>query len=435
MLALPVMVEQFLTMLLGFSDTWLVGHYLDASHLAAMTSLNYVLWLLPNLFALVGIGATAMVARFIGAKDLEAANRTLHQAFLVGAVLAVVMTVLGFLLGVPLLKAMQLQGTTVEHAARFLYFLLPVMPFMMLEMVGISCLRGAGDTMTGLITMVLVNVVGVSTSWMLMLGVGPFPELGWSGVAIGTAFGHVIGGLVPLTRLILGRNGLQLRLSGLRFDKDLTRRLLNVGVPGGADILFIIACQLVFLSLVNILGNAAAAAHGLAIRLESIGYIPGVAFQVAATTLCGQYLGMRDYRRATHAVFVACLAGGGMMASAGLLMFLGSDTLVHVFLGAKQAGVAELAAPCLRVISLAMLPLAILMILTGALRGAGDTRWPLVFSIIGFVGVRMPLAILFTQTMGWGVVGAWYAMAIDLTVRASLVIWRFSHGGWRRVQI
>jgi Na+-driven multidrug efflux pump len=173
----------------------------------------------------------------------------------------------------------------------------------------------------------------------------------------------------------------------------------------------------------------------LAIRLESLGYLPGVAFQVAATTLCGQYLGMRDHRRATRAVLVACLAAGGGMSAAGAVMFFGANSLVHLFLGPGQHGVAELAAPCLRVVSTAMLPLAILMVLSGALRGAGDTRWPLVFSVIGFCGVRMPLAILLTQTWQWGVIGAWYAMATDLTVRALLVIWRFRHGGWQRVRV
>jgi putative MATE family efflux protein len=422
-------------MLLGFSDTWLVGHYLDPAHLAAMTLLNYVLWLLPNLFALVGIGATALVARFTGAGDRELANRTLHQAYLLGLVLALVMTALGFLLGDPLIRLLQLRGQSEVYAQRFLHILLPAMPFMMLELVGISCLRGAGDTVTGLITMILVNVVGVSTSWLLMLGVGPLPELGWGGVALGAALGHVVGGVVPTWRLMVGRVGLQLRLRELRFDRSLAKRMLHVGVPGGVDILFVICCQLMFLSVINLLGDAATAAHGLAIRLESLGYLPGVALQVAATTLCGQYLGMQDYRRATRVVVVACAAGIGLMAAAGLVMYAGADPLVRLFLGPNQAGVAKLAAPCLRVVSGAMIPLATLMVLTGALRGAGDTRWPLVFSFIGFLGVRMPLALLFTRVLDWGVVGAWYAMAIDLTVRALLVVWRFCHGGWQRKRL
>jgi putative MATE family efflux protein len=244
-----------------------------------------------------------------------------------------------------------------------------------------------------------------------------------------------VGGLVPTVRLIAGRAGLRLRLRSFRFDKEVTKRLLHVGIPGGTDILFIIICQLIFLSLVNKLGSAAAAAHGVAIRLESIGFLPGVGFQIAATTLCGQYLGMRDYRRATRTVLTACLAAGTFMFLAGACMFVGAYPLVDLFLGSNQVGVAELAAPCLRIVSMAMLPLAILMVLTGALRGAGDTRWPLVFSIIGFAGVRMPLAILFTQTLEWGVIGAWYAMAIDLTIRALLVTWRFLHGGWKRSRV
>lgn len=435
LLAWPVLIEQLLTMLLGFSDMWLVGHYLDASHLAAMTLLNYILWLLPNLFALVGIGATALVARFVGAGDLPQANRTLHQAFLLGSGLAVACTGLGYLFGDQIIQMLQLRDISAAHAVRFLHFLLPVLPFVMLEMVGISCLRGAGDTITGLITMILVNVVGISCSWALMLGFGPLPEMGWDGVALGTALGHVVGGLVPVARLCMGSRGLQLRWQQFHFDAALARRLLHIGIPGGADILFIITCQLVFLSLINRLGDAATAAHGIAIRLESIGYLPGVAFQVAATTLCGQYLGMRDYARATRVVWMAAAVGGGLMSTAGVLMFFRAESLVQFFLGTGQPGVAELAAPCLRVVSTAMLPLALLMVFSGALRGAGDTRWPLLVSIVGFLGVRMPLAILFTQTLEWGVIGAWYAMAIDLNTRAVLVTGRFLQGGWRQINV
>lgn len=437
LLAWPVLIEQLLTMLLGFSDIWLVGHYLDPAHLAAMTLLNYILWLLPNLFALIGVGATAMIARATGARDRALANRTLQQAFSLGAGLALVVTILGYLSGDLLIRMMQLHGESVGHAERFLHFLLPAIPFMMLELVGIACLQGAGDTVTGLISMVLVNVVGVSTSWLLMLGVGPLPAMGWDGVALGAALGHVVGGTVPTVRLLLGRAGLRLRLRrhDLRLDPAVARRLLRVGVPGGVDILFIISCQLLFLSVINLLGDAATAAHGVAIRLESLGYLPGLAFQVAATTLCGQYLGMQDFRRATRVVLVACVVGIGLMSTAGLVIFVWADSLVQLFLGPNQSGVAQLAAPCLRVISAAMIPLATLMILTGALRGAGDTRWPLLFSVIGFLGIRMPLALLFTRAFDWGVVGAWYAMAIDLTVRAVLVVWRFWNGGWKRTKL
>ncbi len=431
----PVLIEQLLVMLIGFSDMLLVGHYLRPEHQAAMTVISYALWMLTNLFAIVAIGALAMTARFVGAGDWPAANRVTNQSFVLGALLAVVFTVTGLLLGDRLAGILQLEGEPAILATRFLRVLVMVLPMMMLEAVSIGCLRGAGDMVTGLVSMIVVNVVNVAVAWSLLLGVGPLPEMGWDALPIGTACGHTMGGLIPFTVLVWGRSGLRIRRTLLRPDFQLMRRILRIGVPGGIDVLSIVVCQLVFLSIVDGLGTVAAAAHGVAIRIESLAYLPGYAFQVAAATLCGQYLGARDYRQAGRSVLTACAASGSLLLGAGLLLFFGAHALVHLFLGPEQAPVAAVAPQLLRIVSFAMLPLAFMQVLTGALRGAGDTRWPLLFTFIGFLGVRIPLAYLLGYTWGWGVEGAWYAMVADVLVRTALVAYRFSHGGWKRTEV
>jgi Na+-driven multidrug efflux pump len=136
------------------------------------------------------------------------------------------------------------------------------------------------------------------------------------------------------------------------------------------------------------------------------------------------------------------------MSAAGLIFFVVPLPLARLFVRTDQLDVALTAVPLLRIVAVGMPALAVAMILNGALRGAGDTRWPLLFSLIGFIGVRIPLAywLAFEQLStfggawtvgGWslGVVGAWYAMVIDLHVRAALVLYRFFHGGWKRVEV
>ena len=218
-------------------------------------------------------------------------------------------------------------------------------------------------------------------------------------------------------------------------DLRLIRRILRIGVPGGIDIMSVIGCQLIFVGLINRLGELAAAAHGVAIRIESLAYLPGTAFQVAAATLAGQYLGAADYRKATQSVIAACLSAGGIMVGAGLVFFFGAERLVPLFVSTAQADVVATTVPLLRTISVAMLPLALIMVLTGALRGAGDTRWPLAISLIGFLAVRMPTAYVLAFVLGLGVQGAWYAMVIDLTLRCLMVVYRFWHGGWQRIEV
>ena len=431
----PVLVEQLLVMMVGFSDTILAGHYLAPQHLAAMTLVSYMIWFLTNLFSFVSIGAVAMTARFVGAQDWQNANRVVNQSFLLGGILAVAYTVAGLLFGGRLSSLLQLEGESAALATRYLYCLIAVMPMMMLESVGNGCLRGAGDMVTGLVTMIVVNVINVAVSWSLLLGLGPLPELGWDGLAIGTACGHFVGGLIPLSRLLRGRAGLRIRRAMLVPDRDLMRRILRIGVPGGVDTLSITTCQLVFLSMVDRLGTVAAAAHGVAIRVESLAYLPGYAFQLAAATLAGQYLGARDYHRANRSVLMACATSGGLMIGVSLSFFLFAGPLVDIFLGADQEDVAAVAPGLLKIIAVALPTLALTQVLTGALRGAGDTRWPLVFTFIGFLIVRLPMTWLVTQRWDWGIEGAWYAMAADIIVRCALITARFLTGGWKRVEV
>jgi Na+-driven multidrug efflux pump len=225
------------------------------------------------------------------------------------------------------------------------------------------------------------------------------------------------------------------------------RRLLRVGIPGGAEALLIVFCNLLYLRIVLRLGDVAAAAHGVAIQVESLAFMPGGAFQIAAGTMTGQYLGAGDPRRAAQSAWVATGIASAIMVAAGGLFWIDAEALIGWFLVDKPE-VTPLAAQLLRLISLAMLPLAISMVLAGALRGAGDTRWPLLFTVIGFGLFRVPIATYLAQDTvtlplvgmtfagaGLGAVGAWYGAVSDLYVRAVLMTARFVHGGWKHVEV
>jgi len=448
-LATPVLVEQTLNMLVGLVDTGLSGKNLPGDkYMAAIGLMAYVLWLMPAMFSAVSIGATAMVSRFVGAGDREAAQRVTNQAFLTGAVFCIAGISLMFLFGEKFIGMMELKEDAAPLALRYLMIVVPVMPAMMIQVVGIACLRGAGDTISGFVTMTTVNLVNALTSYALLTGLGPLPKLGWDGLAIGTAVGYIVGATIILILLIRGRAGLKLRWKWLRFDRDLMRRLLRVGLPGGADIWSVLFCHLWYVRIINTLGTVEAAAHGLGVRIESLAYLPGAAFAVAATTLAGQFLGAQDHRRAQRSVLLALLVGGGIMTVAAICFYFRAEQLVWIFLAADKVETARATVPLMKIVAFSTPALAVAMILTGALRGAGDTRWPLVFTIVGFLGIRIPLAYvlawesvhlpLFDITVpgfGWGVEGAWWAMVVETVLRATFVATRFFQGGWKRIKV
>jgi Na+-driven multidrug efflux pump len=196
-------------------------------------------------------------------------------------------------------------------------------------------------------------------------------------------------------------------------------------------------CQLWFLGVINRLGPTATAAHGVAIRCEAVAFLTISAFSVAASTLTGQFLGARRPDLAARAARTAWGLGAAVLTALGVILALGAEPLFGLFLGSGGTEVARLGAPLLRIVAFAMPCLATISVLGGALRGAGDTRWPLAIVLAGYLLVRMPLAYTLTAPGGadLGLIGAWIAMLADLALRAALIAGRFGHGGWRHVRV
>jgi putative MATE family efflux protein len=439
-LGAPVLVEQSLLYLVGISDTVLTGRYLAADHLAAVTVSTYLLWFLASLLTIVSVGATALVARLCGGDDRREAARIAQQAVTLALLLGAAVARIGWAAAPWVVQVLNLSGLSAESATRFLRIVLMVTPLLACTSAGIASLRGAGDTRTGMWVMIGVNAINATMGWTLVLGLGPFPALGFTGIAVGTASAEAVGGLVVLALLARGRSGLRLEPRGMVPDWGRIRRILRISLPAAGESLTNTLCQLWFLGLINRLGPIATAAHGVTLRCEAIAFLTVAAFAVPASTLTGQYLGARRPDQAARAARTAWGMGVLVMSVLGLLLYTQAVAMFEIFLGGRQPRVVDLGVPVLRIVAFALPALATINVLGGALRGAGDTRWPWVIVLFGYLAVRLPLTyLLATPTaaggLGWGLYGAWVAMFADLHVRGALVAARFLHGGWKHTRV
>ncbi|MDX2037480.1 MAG: MATE family efflux transporter [Isosphaeraceae bacterium] len=439
-LAVPVLIEQSLLYLVGLSDTVLTGRYLSGEHLAGVTVAAYLLWTVGSLMTVVSVGATALVARLRGGGQNSEANAITHQAIVMAVAFGLFVLVVGLVAAPWAASAMNLRGPAHAHAVEYFRIVIAVAPLLTITAAGIACLRGAGDTRTGMWVMTLVNLINIALSWGLVRGFGPLPQLGFAGIAIGTAVGEAIGGLVVLAVLFRGRSGLKLDLAGLRPRFDRIRRMLRISVPAFAESATNSGAQLLFLGLINTLGSTATAAHGVAIRCESIAFLTVMAFSVPASTLVGQYLGARRPDLARRSAFMAWGLGMVVLTLMGMLLYASSGPMFAFFLGGGHPEVAEVGVPVMRIVAFAMPALATINVLNGALRGAGDTRWPWFIVMAGYFLVRTPLTVwMISPTVRGGLElglrGAWFAMLADLNVRGALVAWRFLQGGWARKEV
>jgi Na+-driven multidrug efflux pump len=214
------------------------------------------------------------------------------------------------------------------------------------------------------------------------------------------------------------------------------------------DSLSTAVAQLWFLGLVNQLGEVAASAHGIAIRWEALGYLSGAAVGTAATALVGQNLGARRPDEAARSGWRAFALGCAVMTLMGALFFALAPAMFRLFCPYPgQRPVIEAGVPVLRLVAFAMPGLSSVIVFISALRGAGDTRVPVLFTWFGFLVVRIPLAYLLTRSaldlgpLGvvpcWdlGLFGAWLAMFADLWVRGVFFFLRFAGGRWKRVRV
>ena len=361
----PVLVEQSLLYLVGFSDTLLTGRYLSEDHLAAVTVASYLLWFLGSLLTIVSVGATALVARLIGSKDRAGAEQIGQQAIAMALVVGTLTLIVGWAVTPGVVHSMNLGGAgglrggavpadrPDGDAAPGLHDGRHRLP----PRRGRHADRDVGDDPRQRRECRAELVARAR-------GFGPFPCVGAPGDRGGDArAAKGVGGLVVLAVLTRGRAGLRLDWRGAWPVGTQVRRILRISLPAAGESLTNILCQLWFLRLINHLGDVATAAHGVAIKCEAIAFLTVTAFSVAAGTLTGQYLGAcrPDLAgRAGSADRSAAWAAGVVVWRAlGVVVYTqAAFSMFAVFLGGRQPQVAAMGVPVLRVVAFALPALA-----------------------------------------------------------------------------
>jgi putative MATE family efflux protein len=460
LLGWPVLLQQSLIMAVGLYDSYLSGNNLPEdpevhiAYQAGQTTANYLNWFLSSAVAVVSVGSTALVARLIGARENRDANRVANQSLLLAVLFGSIMSLVGLLMIGTVARWMGLEAPAIAGMREFLTPILCLFIFQAIELTGIACLVGAGDTRTGMFVLGSVAILNIPLATIFLKGFGPIPAMGFMGIGIGTALSHAIGGLAVMTILIRGRKGLQLQLSAMAPRPDLIRRILRISIPATIDTISLGLCQLWFLSLVNSLDSLDpkhpifSTAHGIAIRWESLGYLSGYAFATAASALVGQNLGAKQPDQAAKAGWTAFGMGCCVMILMGCIFYALAPAMFKLFCPfPEQQPIIDQGVPVLRLVAFAMPQLACIIIFTGALRGAGDTRVPMVLTWIGFLLIRLPLAyiLIFDEVdlgslgkipgFGLKLYGAWLAMYVDLLARGLLFLARFASGRWKRIKV
>lgn len=436
-LAFPVIAENVLHIFVGFNDTHLAGYLKSepAAATAAIGAVTYVLWLMGLIAAAFGVGSTAIIARAAGARHRSLANSVCGQSIGAAALAGTVMAVLIYALAKPLSDVTGLSGAAYAFTLYYVRILSLCLPFLLVMLTANACLRGAGDTVTPAVAMIVVDVVNMLLSFALTRGWWGLPAMGFRGIAIGTVVAYVVGGVLQVAVLLHGRKMLRLHLHRLRPHWLTLKRVLRIGLPGGMEGVITWGAQFEIIRIINRLDatNVLASAHIISVRVEALSYMLGMGIATAAATMVGQSLGMKDPARARRSAYLAYAAGAAIMGFMGVIFIFLGRTLASFFTADPHT--AALAGHCLFVTAFAQLGFAASLIFSGALRGAGDTLAVMIVNLASTLGLRLIGVLVVTSIFHGGLVAIWYILAIELTIRGLLMYLRFLHGGWRHVNV
>ena len=435
-LAWPVVIQQVSFSMVQLVDTALVGH-LGENALAGVRLAGQIFWFSQAGMVAVAVGSTAVIARNVGAGQPELASRTLRNAFLMALIWGLAIGIAIWFFGEWGLGMLGAEEGAKHQGTVYLKATAVGMPLWSLIYAGNASLQGAGDTRTPMVIGLAVNVVNIVVAYLLINGPGVFPRLEVLGSGAGFTSAAIVGSALVLLVLASGSRVIHWRpWEAFQFDPLEARRVLNVGLPAGAEQIQFNVAFMIYTRIIASLGTAALAAHGVTLAIQSLTFNIGFALSVATTALVGQSLGAGRPDLAERSSYVTMRYSLLFMMALGAIMMAFGGNITGLFVGGENAEeVIDIGRQLLFIFAFAMPGLAVSLSLGGGLRGAGDTRAVLVISAGATWIVRLVPAYLLAITFGLGVPGAWAAAIADISTRALLIFLRFRQGRWKRLKV
>jgi putative MATE family efflux protein len=427
-LAAPSITANLMFSLVAMIQTKFVGG-LGASAVASVGAGQRVFFALQALLMAIGVGTTALVARSWGAGQQEEASRIASSSLMLGGVVGLMLMIFGMAFSHRIAEVFGLDEPTAQLASRNIFWLSAFVIGFAIDIILSSALRAAGNAWTPLLFGLAVNLVNLPLLYAFIFGKFGAPRMGSAGAPFAGGLSFLLCGAVLVSLWM--RQKLSLKFHpGHLFEKLRYQRLLHIGYPVALEQLVLQFGFFLFMSLIGrYYGTEAFAAYNVGVNMLNAAMVVGSGFSIAGATLVGQHLGAGDVEGAARSGWRACSMAVAAMSLIGFFIAINATALAHFFLGSDEIAVQRTTE--FTYIMAAMLPLlGVDMAIGGSLRGAGDTRFPLMTSFLGLIGMRCMLAATFTW-FHLPVIWVYSSIIGDYMLKGSLLIWRFRSGRWK----
>ena len=431
-LVVPVIIQGMVVTVVFFTDRLLIGQYSDTA-LASMQISGVLLWSLFSVFGAFTAGTMAVIGRAVGAEDVETARRTLNAVLLLAVGIGLTTMVACLSLQDWFAHVLASGEDTVEAkrlAVQYMGIVFLGMPLNLVQITGVTALQADGDTATPMWISAIQGVLNLGVSWMLLWGYGPFPELGIEGAAIGTLTSFAVGAIIVVMKLMT-RSGTVKVAPRKGPSWPSLRPVVRLSIPAFGEKIAFHTAFVIFAAYVGHLGTLEMSANQALIAIESLGFMVAHGFSVAASALVAQKLGAKRPDEATAIGWISAGLGAAVLGVVGLLFWFFPATLLGWF--TDNPVLIEMGVPCLKLAAVIQPVMAICDAMAGSLRGAGDTRTPMIAAFIGPGVVRLFFCWYLAFELNMGLFGIWVGTSLDWVVRLVFLTLMFKRGHWRHV--
>lgn len=433
-LSWPIFLEQVLTSLVQAVDTAMVGS------MGAVATTSVSISQSPNMLVngivmAMGVGFTSLIARSVGAGELDRARTLIRQAILMVFCLGIPLSAMFFILAREIPMWMGGEPEILDSAEIYNQIIAISMCFRCLTMVLTAIYRGFGDSKTPMKINVMVNLANVVGNFLMIF---PTREitifgitftmfgLGWgvAGAAASTSISTIIGALILLAVCFIRKSEMQISLKDSFAPNPKELKLaFHLAIPAMIQRFVMSSCQILVTSTVATLGTAAVAAQSLSATAESLSFMPGFAFSTACMTLYGQSLGAKRPDMAHDYLMRTIKLGNMVMAVMTCILFFGSTQIMGLF--TPDPLVIEYGSVWLKILALIQIPQTIGFCVSGALQGAGDTKTPLYITFASMWGVRVLGIMICVHLFHLGQYAICVCMCTDNVVRCLLFLLQY----------
>jgi len=427
-IALPAATNSLLDMINILVDMIMVG-FISSAALAAVGVSMQFLMLNFAFITIFYIGTSALISRLYGGGSFRELNVALFNLLLSAVAVSIPLMFLGLSLNEPYFEWMGLEGESKMFGVEYLGILLCSLPLMFFRMVIIGAFSAIGDTKTPMKIKLFTSLLNFGLDYVFIFGAFGLEGYGVAGAAYATVGVAIVECMVYIYLYIISKNGIYLVKE---FDFSYVKRALKIGIPTGIERGLTFSGMVVATKFIAVYGTAVIAGQQAGLRIEGLAFMPGIGFMVASMALMGQSLGREDVEEARVQTILTMFLASFVMGVIGILMAIFSYQLSTIF--TDDPDTLEVTAVYLQIIGLSQVPLAVLFVLEGALRGAGATKITLLVNIIGLWGVRL-IPIYFFAKSGFPYYYLFFVIFFETYLRAWVFWILFRRGVWMGIKV